>query len=118
MTTEQISQAIAAFRKIVTPDAISPDMLGALLQGIFGRVPESFACDAGESVFTLTLTGADGQSIGVSLPRAMSNRAGILTGAQYNNFYTAAVDARHAIEWLNEFKTETAGKFDDAWEIS
>jgi len=61
MTTEQISQAIAAFRKIVTPDAISPDMLGALLQGIFGRVPESFACDAGESVFTLTLTGADGQ---------------------------------------------------------
>lgn len=117
MTTEQISQAIAAFRKIVTPDAISPDMLGALLQGIFGRVPESFACDAGESVFTLTLTGADGQSIGVSLPRAMSNRAGILTGAQYNNFYTAEVDARHAIEWLNEFKTETAGKFDDAWEI-
>ena len=117
MTNVELINLIQNFRRINTPDAISPELLGSILRLIFGRTPVSADSSADSNSCTVTLTLDDGSEVSAVIRPASGTAAGIIRAGQFLKYESASVDGKNAINWLNEFKAKTAEDFADAWEI-
>ena len=82
MTTAQVLQLIGEFRKILTPDAVSTDSLGSILEKIVGIDPAS------------------------RIPSASTGSAGLLSSADYKRFSDAASKADRLETDLSNLETK------------
>ena len=115
MTNEELINLIQNFRRINTPDAISPELLGSILRLIVGRTPVSADSSADSSLCTVTLTLDDGSEVSAVIRPASGTAAGIIRAGQFLKYESASVNGKNAIEWLNEFKAKTAEDFSDVY---
>lgn len=115
MTNVELINLIQNFRRINTPDVISPELLGSILRLIVGRTPVSADSSADSSSCTVTLTLDDGSEVSAVIRPASGTAAGIIRAGQFLKYEAASVDGKNAINWLNEFKAKTAEDFSDVY---